>query len=94
MSDEWRTIYSLKSFQSVIMEHEQYIAAKPEQMPRATYWPFVLAVSLLFLGWGLLTTWIIAVAGGIGIMVAITGWIKDLLYERRNDEREPQKLSD
>jgi len=77
------------------METEQYVTAKPEQMPPPTYWPFVLAVSLLFLGWGLLTTWVIAVAGGIGIVVAITGWIKDLLYEqRRNDEREPQKLFD
>lgn len=76
------------------MEAEQYVTAKPEQMPPPTYWPFVLAVSLLFLGWGLLTTWVIAVAGGIGIIVAITGWIKDLLYERTNDEREPQKLSD
>lgn len=65
------------------MENEtgQYVPAQPEQMPPPTYWPFILAVSLLFLGWGLLTTWIIAVAGGIGIVVAITGWIKDLLYE-------------
>ena len=77
------------------METEQYVTAKPELMPRPTYWPFVLAVSLLFLGWGLLTTGVITLAGGIGIIVAITGWIKDLLYEqRRNDEREPQKLSD
>lgn len=77
------------------MENEPYVTAKPEGMPPPTYWPFVLAVSLMFLGWGLLTTWVIAVAGGIGIIVAITGWIKDLLYEqRRNDEREPQKLSD
>jgi len=75
------------------MEKEEYVLAKPEEMPPSTYWPFVLAVSLLFLGWGLLTTWVIAVAGLIGMIVAITGWIKDLLYERRNEERKQEKLS-
>lgn len=75
-------------------ENVEYVTAKPDEMPKPTYWPFVLAVSLLFLGWGLLTTWIISVAGVLGMAVAITGWIKDLLYERRREERKQEKLSD
>lgn len=77
------------------MENEQkeYTKASPNTMPPPTYWPFVVAISLLFVGWGLLTVWVMAVAGLIGMIVAIRGWIKDLLYEQRNNERKPEKLS-
>src|SRR5947209_17864904 len=36
---------------------QEFVKAKPEVMPEPTYWPFVFAVSLMFLGWGLLTLW-------------------------------------
>jgi hypothetical protein len=62
--------------------------AKPEMIPRPTYWPFIMAVSLLFIGWGLIETWIISVAGAIGFFIALAGWIKELLYERRTDDGE------
>ncbi len=60
--------------------------AKPEKIPQPTYWPLMTAVSLLFLSWGLLTTWIICVAGAIGFFISLAGWIKDLIYERRTEE--------
>ena len=77
------------------MENEQkeYTKALPETMPAPTYWPFVLAVSLLFVGWGLLTVWVMTLAGVIGMVIALSGWIKDLLYEQRNHERKPEALS-
>lgn len=64
---------------------QEYVKAKPEQMPQPTYMPFLLAVSVLFLGWGLLSTWIFSVAGLIGMFIAIYGWIKELLYEGRGN---------
>ena len=64
---------------------QEYVKAKPEVMPKPTYTPFLLAISLLFLGWGLLSTWIITVAGVIGMGFSIYGWIKDLLHERTNE---------
>lgn len=64
---------------------QEYVKAKPEQMPRPTYMPFLLAVSLAFLGWGLLSTWIISAAGLAGMFIAIYGWIKELLYEGRGN---------
>ena len=56
------------------MENEiEFVKAKPEILPEPTYMPFVLAVSILFLAWGLLSTWIISVAGVIGICISIYG---------------------
>ncbi len=65
---------------------QEYVKAKPEILPEPGYAPFLLAVSLLFLGWGLLTTWIISVAGFIGMCFSIYLWIKALLHERTNED--------
>ena len=66
--------------QEKIIERER-VKARPEVLPEPTYMPFLMAFSLLLLGWGLLSTWIISVAGIIGIGISIYGWIKDLLHE-------------
>lgn len=69
------------------MENEvkqEYVKAQPEILPEPTYMPFLLAVSLLFLGWGLLTTWVISLAGVAGMGISIYGWIKDLIHEGNN----------
>src|SRR5665213_1850037 len=50
------------------------VKAKPEELPEPTYWPFFLAMGIAFLGWGLLTTWLISLAGFIILVVALTGW--------------------
>jgi len=64
---------------------QEYVKAKPEILPKPTYMPFLFAISLLFVGWGLLSTWIIAVAGVIGMFISIYGWIKELLHERPDE---------
>jgi len=55
--------------------------ARPTQLPRPTYWPFVLALGLGFMFWGLLTTWIIGVAGLLTTGLALAGWINILRHE-------------
>lgn len=55
--------------------------ARPEKLPKPTYWPFFLAVGLAFVFWGLLTTWIILVAGLLIFTVALVGWINILRHE-------------
>jgi len=57
------------------------VKAKPEILPEPTYWPFFLALGIVFLGWGLLTTWLISAAGFIILVVALTGWINILRHE-------------
>lgn len=55
--------------------------AKPEILPHPTYWPFFLALGLMFMGWGILTSWIISAAGAIVFIISLTGWINILRHE-------------
>lgn len=57
------------------------VKAKPEKMPKPTYWPFFLALGLTFAGWGLLTTWYISVAGAIVFVISLVCWINILRHE-------------
>jgi hypothetical protein len=59
----------------------QKVKAKPERLPKPTYWPFFLAIGLTFTAWGLVTTWLIAVAGLIIFIIALTGWINEMRHE-------------
>ena len=55
--------------------------AKPEKLPEPTYWPFFMAVGLIFMLWGLVTIWIISVAGFIIFTISLIGWINILQHE-------------
>jgi protein-S-isoprenylcysteine O-methyltransferase Ste14 len=63
-------------------EQNEMTKARPEEIPEATYHPFLLAVSVLFIGWGLISFWVISVAGAIGFFIALAGWIKEMIYDR------------
>ena len=64
-----------------IKPEEDWEKAKPEVLPRPTYWPFFLAMGLVFLFWGLLTTWVILLAGGLIFTIALIGWINQIRHE-------------
>lgn len=70
-----------KSKEMNLQDQMQKVKAKPELLPEPTYWPFFLAMGISFLGWGLLTTWLISLAGFIIIIVSLTGWINILRHE-------------
>ena len=55
--------------------------ARPEKLPKPTYWPFFLAMGLVFMFWGMLTTWIILAAGLLIFIVALAGWINLLRHD-------------
>ncbi len=57
------------------------VKAKPEILPKPTYWPFFLALGLAFIGWGLLTTWYFSLAGLIVFVISLIGWINILRHE-------------
>jgi len=59
--------------------------ASPRQLPKPTYFPFFLALSVAFFLWGLVSLWIIALAGLIGMGISLAGWINNMLYERDSD---------
>lgn len=60
---------------------EDWEKAKPEILPQPTYWPFFLAMGLVFIFWGLLTTWVVLLAGILIFVIALTGWINQLRHE-------------
>lgn len=66
---------------NIMNQTTEKVKAKPEVLPEPTYWPFFLAMGLAFLGWGLLTTWLISLAGFIILVIALTGWINILRHE-------------
>jgi hypothetical protein len=57
--------------------------ASPQQLPRPTYFPFFFALSLLFVAWGLISLWVLALAGAIGMIASLGGWIGDMLAENK-----------
>ena len=59
--------------------------AKPAILPEPTYWPVTLALASTMLLWGILTTWIISGAGLALFIVSLSGWIRDMLQERRKE---------
>lgn len=59
--------------------------ATPEKLPDPTYWPFFLAMGLNFIFWGMLTTWLIVLAGLVIFAIALTCWINLLRHERRSN---------
>lgn len=64
-----------------IIPKDSWEKAKPEILPKPTYWPFFLAMGLAFIFWGLLTTWMILATGGIIFIIALGGWINLLRHE-------------
>lgn len=51
------------------------------ELPRPTYWPAALAFGITLLAWGLITSSIIIGIGLIVLVIALTGWIGELLHE-------------
>ncbi len=49
-------------------------------VPRPTYWPAVLALGVTFLAWGLISSMLISAAGLLLLVVALGGWIGELLH--------------
>jgi hypothetical protein len=54
---------------------------KPEKTPEPTYWPAVAALGLMFFAWGIIANLWVLSFGAILFIIAIAGWIGDLLHE-------------
>ncbi len=55
--------------------------AVPEDIPKPTFWPIMLAFGVLFLFWGFVTSFILSVVGIAGIGISISGWIGEFYNE-------------
>jgi hypothetical protein len=55
----------------------------PASIPRPTFWPAALAYGITFLMWGIVTSMVLVVVGGLVFVAAIVGWIGELRLEQR-----------
>ncbi len=51
--------------------------AEPEELPKPTLWPIVLAFGLIFFFWGFLTSFIISGVALVIVVFGLMGWIKE-----------------
>lgn len=63
------------------MEKDPWLPAEPKQLPKPTYWPFFLALGVVFMLWGIPTTWYISAIGGVLFVIALVKWINLLRHE-------------
>ena len=57
-------------------------APLPEKIPEPTYWPALLAFGVVLIFWGLVSTWLISLAGIIITGFSLAGWIGAMINER------------
>lgn len=60
--------------------------SKPQglHIPEPTYMPLVMALGIMCLLWGIVTTAFLSLVGAILFVVAISGWIGELRHEHRH----------
>ncbi len=56
---------------------------RSQVIPRATYSPAVMALAIVCLLWGLLTSYLISLLGLVLLALSLTGWIGELRHERQ-----------
>jgi len=59
---------------------------RPDTLPEPTAWPFVLSIGVCLLAWGVVTSWVISLIGGLIAAVAIGGWIRRMRDEQSRQE--------
>jgi hypothetical protein len=52
---------------------------KPERIPEPTFWPAALALGIVFVCFGLLTSYLFSLVGAGLMALSITRWIGELL---------------
>lgn len=51
--------------------------------PRPTWWPAALALGIVFVLWGVVTSLIIMAVGAAVFAVALAGWLGEMHHARR-----------
>ncbi|MEJ2635449.1 MAG: hypothetical protein P8184_09165 [Calditrichia bacterium] len=59
-----------------------------EALPEPTYWPITLALGLMFLLWGIVTSTIFSAVGLVITVVAVRGWVHDIRMDHKKQSVE------
>lgn len=65
------------------MEEQQTLREIEDELPKPTIWPATLAAGLVSAAFGMLTVGIFFYMGVGLVVVAIVGWMRDLIEEGR-----------
>ncbi len=60
--------------------HPDWERLPAAHLPQPTYWPVVLAVGVMFLAWGIVTTIAITIIGLVLFALGLGGWIGELRH--------------
>ncbi len=83
----------IRALQTIVDTPAGWNKPKPEVLPKPGYWPFLMAMGITFMLWGLAvgfnevisTIIIISCIGLILFIIALIGWIGDLRQERQHE---------
>lgn len=54
-----------------------------EHIPRPTFWPSGLALAIIFIFWGIISSWVVLVVGLFLFGLSLVGWLFDIRDERK-----------
>ncbi len=64
------------------VRREGWNAAEPETLPRRrTVWPAAAALGIVLIFFGVVTTWLVVIAGVVLLGIAVAGWIEEVRYD-------------
>ncbi len=63
---------------------EGWSTPQPARVPEPTYWPAALALGIVLLFWGVVTSAVVSSIGLLLAVVALAGWIGDVRHERHD----------
>ena len=55
---------------------------RPEHLPGPTYTPAIVALGIMLLAWGAVTTVALVALGAVLLFVGVGGWIVEMRHER------------
>jgi hypothetical protein len=70
--------HSIRNAEGPTLPGPDWTQLPAEDLPQPTYWPAVLALSIILMLWGIVTTFIISAVGFILFAIALSGWIGEL----------------
>ncbi|MGH7907410.1 MAG: cytochrome c oxidase subunit 4 [Candidatus Binataceae bacterium] len=58
---------------------EQWARPLPEKIPPPTYWPAIMSLGIVFILFGVVTSWIFSAVGFVLFLLSLGKWVGELL---------------
>jgi len=76
---------------TALRDGEGWSEPRPRRSVQPTYTPAAMALGIVLSLWGLLTSWVLLVAGLVLFVESAGGWVGEILRAHRRDEEEDGK---